>query len=628
MQNFAKFLEKNVEWVALALGGLFLLWMLWGNVIGSPVSVTVAGKPLTPGQVAPMTLEGPGKRLQQAMASRDVPQMPVEDFLQDQQKQFSADPSALASLNGFWIGNLAVQVASVETPENQAPAVNPVVALPVAPPPINLQFSQGRSNVLIPNPGAAQAGGAINPAQGTPADRNWVSVSAVIPVQKLAQEFQAKKIPPALNLTTILRVEMVRQEQDAAGNWGPDKVIAPLPNVTLEPLPAQADGLTAQLAYLKWAEESQHQADLLQPPFYQVVQADPWLVPGTPRPEQALLAVEPFDPSKVNNPATLTPDQMAIYRDYQDKQRAAEKEKQKANRERAHSKSPRPNANNQGGDMGPPPGFPGYSGRAGGAGTPTRRPTPPPPPTMTRPPLMPPGGYPGQYRPDANPGMPGYPMPGAFGQPGAANPVAGAIPQGAFNPANQSDITVWAHDDSVVPGKTYRYRLRYYIKNPVLQTFNVCQPQKLAEIFDIASDYSDWTVPINVQSETNFYAVNTAPSQVAVKATFEIFRWKNGAWQVQTVDAHPGDMVGTPQGDGNNRVDFTTGWTLVDVREDPLHPDSKTIVLTSTNGQTLKRDLSADRTNPEHKRLQDLVNAAAGAAAAGPGNGSTALGPQ
>lgn len=621
MQKFAKFLEKNVEWVALALGALFVVWMLWGNVIGAPVSVNVAGKVLTPGEVDPAILEGPGKKLEQVIANRDVPPMPVQDFVKNQQERLSADPSALASLNGFWAGNLAVQVASVETPENQAPAANPVVALPVAPPPIDLKFSQGRSNVLVPTAGSATpAAVPSNPSQGTAADRNWVSVSAVIPVQKLEQEFKEKKIPPALNLTTILRVEMVRQEQDAAGNWGPDQVIAPLPNVTLEPMPAQTAGLSAQLAYLKWAEENQHQADLLQPPFYQVLQADPWLVPGTPRPDQTQLAAEPFDPSKVNNPATLTPEQLAIYRDYQDKQRAAEKEKQRENRERARNRaSQRPTPNSSGSrGFGPPPGFPGYTGRSSDN---TPRPTPPPQPQQ--PPLMPPGGYPGQFPPE--PGMPGYPMPGVNPAAGGANPVAGAIPQGAFNPANQPDITVWAHDDSVQPGKTYRYRLRYFIKNPVLQTYNVCQPQKLAEVFAIASDYSDWTAPINVQSETNFYAINTSPSQVAVKATFEIFRWKNGAWQVQTVDARPGDMVGTPQGDGNNRVDFTTGWTLVDVREDPLHPDSKTIVLTSTNGQILKRDLSADRNNPEHKRLQALVNASANAA--GAGNANAGMGP-
>ncbi len=56
-----------------------------------------------------------------------------------------------------------------------------------------------------------------------------------------------------------------------------------------------------------------------------------------------------------------------------------------------------------------------------------------------------------------------------------------------------------------------------------------------------------------------------------------------------------GDMIGGPEGTGANKVDFTTGWTLVDVRSDPQNNDRKIIILTSTNGNISRHDLAADQ---------------------------------
>jgi hypothetical protein len=138
---------------------------------------------------------------------------------------------------------------------------------------------------------------------------------------------------------------------------------------------------------------------------------------------------------------------------------------------------------------------------------------------------------------------------------------------------------------------------------------NLCNPQSLADIFSIDSKKSEWTVPISVKSETNFFAVNTAPGREEVK--FEIFRWKNGAWQSQTVEVDPGDMVGTPRGVGDAMVNFTTGLTLVAVRTDPRNPENRIILLTGDNGQLTRHDLNTDRNSEEYKKLKDLVNAKA-----------------
>ena len=52
MQKVVAFLEKHVQWVAIGLGAVYLLWMVWSYLLNSPVTVTTAdGTKLTPGKV-------------------------------------------------------------------------------------------------------------------------------------------------------------------------------------------------------------------------------------------------------------------------------------------------------------------------------------------------------------------------------------------------------------------------------------------------------------------------------------------------------------------------------------------------------------------------------------------------
>src|SRR5262245_17738473 len=52
MKKVLDFLEKNVQWIAIALGGIYLLWMVYSYVIKSPVEVSgIAADPLPPGKV-------------------------------------------------------------------------------------------------------------------------------------------------------------------------------------------------------------------------------------------------------------------------------------------------------------------------------------------------------------------------------------------------------------------------------------------------------------------------------------------------------------------------------------------------------------------------------------------------
>ena len=51
MEKVLKFLEKYVQWIALGLGGLFLLAMVYNYVLQDPVTVTLGGKDVLPGEI-------------------------------------------------------------------------------------------------------------------------------------------------------------------------------------------------------------------------------------------------------------------------------------------------------------------------------------------------------------------------------------------------------------------------------------------------------------------------------------------------------------------------------------------------------------------------------------------------
>jgi len=101
MQKILKILEKNVEWLALALGAAFLIWMIYLYGFQKPVTTSVALQTgeakLTPGEVDTKTVEGPVQALQQAMSGREKgPAMPEKDFVSDLQKRLDPDVAAVA----------------------------------------------------------------------------------------------------------------------------------------------------------------------------------------------------------------------------------------------------------------------------------------------------------------------------------------------------------------------------------------------------------------------------------------------------------------------------------------------------------------------------------------------------
>jgi hypothetical protein len=176
-------------------------------------------------------------------------------------------------------------------------------------------------------------------------------------------------------------------------------------------------------------------------------------------------------------------------------------------------------------------------------------------------------------------------------------------PAGEFDPRMAPDPTIgWAIDDTVEPGKSYRYKVRYKIKNPVFQIFNAKQPQNLANVFAITSPDSAWTQPVSIPPLTRFFVASLFNNKVSL----QIFRWQNGELHTHTVNVAPGDLISYKDPTG---IDYSTGWTLVDITNDPGRHNLPMIIVSDPSGKLSRRDFESDNNDPEYQKMKNLIQA-------------------
>jgi hypothetical protein len=168
--------------------------------------------------------------------------------------------------------------------------------------------------------------------------------------------------------------------------------------------------------------------------------------------------------------------------------------------------------------------------------------------------------------------------------------------------SNLPNIDVWAHDDTVKAGKTYRYRMTYKMRNPIYGGQNVAVDQKLSETFAITSKPSEWSTPVHIPELVNYF-VQSSKSLNSNTVRFDVFRWDKGQQKQETFTVGPGDIVGGTK----NGVDFSTSWTLVDFRFDDRQNDTQILLMNNVDGQLIARSYKADRDDALYKGLLEQV---------------------
>jgi len=120
--------------------------------------------------------------------------------------------------------------------------------------------------------------------------------------------------------------------------------------------------------------------------------------------------------------------------------------------------------------------------------------------------------------------------------------------------AKQTDITkasepivFWAHDDTVEPGKSYRYRMRIGVFNPIAGTDKfVEQDRQFRNKVILWSDFSEATETVRIPEKLYFFPLDIR--EAAKSVTVQVYKYVLGHWYGQKFTVKPGEIIGKVAG--------------------------------------------------------------------------------
>ena len=104
-------------------------------------------------------------------------------------------------------------------------------------------------------------------------------------------------------------------------------------------------------------------------------------------------------------------------------------------------------------------------------------------------------------------------------------------------------ILFWAHDDTLEPKNTYRYRIRLGVFNPVAGT-NQLSEQDISQKNKVIlwSDFSDATEPVEIPGRSYFFARDI--QETAKSITVTVCRYVLGHWYSEDFNVSKGEAIG------------------------------------------------------------------------------------
>jgi hypothetical protein len=557
MQKQTNFFEENVQWFALGLGGLFLAWMLYAYVLSTPVAVDVGThKSVPPGEVDKFTLDEPIANLKRDIARSEVPEIPQVNYVKGFMAAIHGSKDQPIQLAKYQIRSTPMvpeaDMQLVGGENAPKPGEKPVTMLPAPPGAKVGSHTEGRSQVSFGDPKWVPNPNKPNDQQPfITADKDWWSGEFIINgdelYQAFAKAFDVKRIeavyPTAEPFfqTALVDVQLIRQEILPGNKPGPEVVVKHLenqPDTIRPPYPADNADPAAFGNYLNIV--TQNPGELQSPPFYDVIAGDPWMEPGEET-DAKLVAL-----------AQANKEQRKLMKD---QQRQAMLQKQAALQA----------ARNPRGGMAAGEMLPEEMGDMDQPVRGARRPFVPPAPIL-----------PGVRRPGVLPGRPG-----AKANVAVTPVVLGA---GKFKvEQGMGPIRIIAHDDTVESGKTYRYKLRYRLFNPVYRG-NAAAPE-LTKVFALKATDSPWTKMFTTRPKVEFFLAAAGRD----RASFDTFQFKDGQVRKSTLtNLGAGDAIGP------------TGWSLVDAGGTG---DKAYALLMDDNGQVVRREPNTDKESDRYDEL-------------------------
>ena len=186
---------------------------------------------------------------------------------------------------------------------------------------------------------------------------------------------------------------------------------------------------------------------------------------------------------------------------------------------------------------------------------------------------------------------------------------------GNFSGTTSDRVTVWAHDLTVEPGKTYRYKLFVEVLNPLFRNPRLNPDQRKINRTRVSLgpseeelDEAPWSPELRIDPDYYFFALTG--SRDTKRASFEVWTVYDGLWRKSEFTEFPGDEIGgTAQVAGvQNPVPMNAGPILLDVDAVSVPNNRGSVVrvlyLDSDSGEIRTRLVNDDKNSEDRQRLE------------------------
>ena len=132
-------------------------------------------------------------------------------------------------------------------------------------------------------------------------------------------------------------------------------------------------------------------------------------------------------------------------------------------------------------------------------------------------------------------------------------PAPGQATESAAEPpipplTEAAGLPVWTHDFTAEPGKTYRYRVRLVVNNPLFGrgAYLTESQQGVASSAVVEGAWSEWSAPVVLEPREVYFFVSASEGDAlgsGPKAAVEVFRFYYGYWRRGSATLEPGDRI-------------------------------------------------------------------------------------
>ncbi len=565
--------EQHFEKAIVGVCAIVFVYIFFAYMLSTPTTIQIDGTVVKPGQAYKLVLEK-AKEIENKISKQKWP----EKFQKVDTKEFQ-----VPELTGIDFSTLPVAVMpgkEMKAPELEVLKIKEKYDVPKVLPPTKPVFAKGKSTIDISDYPEIQE---MLGTEETELDVNWVTVSAELNLEKQREILKnlPRKIKPKEPI--YIRVDLQRAEVLPNGKQGKWEDIAPINKDSLLIPPGESLDVNSmsELADIRdelFSDVEGYEASAVNPVFPPVVAGEEWKEPLLPGEQAKKKAEEAED---------ITP-------------------KERARPRRFRPKRPR-GAIAGGGNLGRSIRDTVGGGRRTGRRPRGRRRTPqgaaPPIPGegMGPPPGEAPFSSPGIK---AKPGMRPELMPTKLRpKPRISLKLAPELRK------KKKTLKIWAHDLTPKPGKTYVYRIRVVMYNPLAGYKPYLKDPSKNLVVGLVSDWSSPTKPITIEKDVYFFVTGLSDDKKGARVV--IFKWHKGILCKETFTVYPGERVGwekstriylkTEEGYERQKIsiDFSTGAILAEVK-----PDQK-VLLREPIGKSGEFDVTSVTAGVAVFRLQD-----------------------